>query len=454
LSPSVQPSLQLLKGTMMKILSFFSLLLVPFIAYSAHVEEKSLLQALNIETRSNDPWIQELNTRGSLSQSADPTKVPPSSNALFRAYPALQKNLPYIALGSLPTPVEKLKNLGAKLSIANLYIKRDDLTGAKDDKSNHIYGGNKVRKLEFLYADALSHGAPAIITFGCAGSNHAVAAAVYAKRLGLDCICMLKPEANSNAVRTNLLIHKLIGTDLRYYPDNTTRKLGTISAWWDYKQAHGKAPYVIPTGGSAPLGAIGFVNAAFELKEQILSGKLPQPDKIYVPCGSMGTTTGLILGCKLAALKTKIVAVTTEPEEEKDEFKNGIINLFKITNALLHSLDSSIPLLELSENDFFVNRDFCGPEYAVFIKEGAEAKKELKATENIPLDGIYTAKAFAGLLDDIRKQNIKSNEVVLFWNTYCGLDFSKQLSPVKYSELGHCFHEYFEKDVQPLDIES
>jgi 1-aminocyclopropane-1-carboxylate deaminase/D-cysteine desulfhydrase-like pyridoxal-dependent ACC family enzyme len=428
----------------------FCIPLLTFSLYGAQFPEGMLLSKLQVTVQNDADWISQLNAAGALSQPKNLSKISTSCTIpLFSQYPKLKDALPYMSLGSLPTEVQKLEKLSSFLGISHFYIKRDDFTGAYENDS-HYYGGNKVRKLEFLLAEALVHGANTVMTFGCAGSNHAVATALYAKRLGLKCICLLKPQANSYGVRNNLLMHAFASSELHYYPDNNFRKLGAISLWWDHKQNSGNAPYVIPTGGSSALGTIGFVNAAFELKEQIKRGELLEPDKIFVPCGSMATSVGLMLGCKLAGLKSKVVAVTIEPEEKADEFKNGIIKLFGETNSLLHRLDSSIPLVDLSAEDMPINYDFCGSNYAVFTEEGKEARKVLKEHEDILLDGTYTAKAFAGTLDYIKK-NKQKNEVVLFWDTYCGLDFSKQLSKLSYSTLGRCFHSYFENDVQPLD---
>lgn len=413
--------------------------------------EKELLNRLHIQVDLSDSWIDELNHLGVLSQPGSMDRLPwaHDERPLFKMYPDLAQNVPHICLGSLPTPIQKLDNLGACFGINNLYIKRDDLTGACQD-GEYCYGGNKVRKLEFLLAEALAHNAKSVMTFGCAGSNHAVATSVYANRLGLDCICLLKPQAHSHAVRSNLLMHQSHNAELHYYPNNATRKVGALCAWLDHAHTYGDFPYVIPTGGSNALGTLGFVNAAFELKEQIRQGLMPEPDLMYVPCGSCATTVGLMLGCKLAGLHTVIVPVAVEPEEAKDEFKTNIMSLYQATNALLHEKDPSIPLMPLSEDEFTVNLNFCGTDYAVFSPEGMQARTLLKRHEDILLDGTYTAKAFAAMLDDI-KHGRTGNKVVLFWDTYCGLDFSQTTKRVSYSDLPCCFHEYFEQDVQALD---
>lgn len=412
---------------------------------------KDLLIGMNIHLKTDDPWIQELNKRGIFTQPKDITRVPQDKQtvALFKAYPTLEKNLGCVNIGTFPTPIERLSNIGALYGHNQLYIKRDDLTGTYQE-NERTFGGNKVRKLRFLLAEALAYGATGVITFGCAGSNHALATAVYARQLGLKPLCILVPQHNAHSVRNNLLLHKVYNSELRYYVDREMRKMGTLVNWVDYKQNYGTFPYIIPTGGSTALGAVGFVDAVFELQEQIQKGIIPEPDYIYVPCGSMGTTVGLLVGCKLAGLKTKVVAVTIEPETTQGDFKRGIIQLFHETITLLHRLDDSIPLVSFSEENLLINYDFCGIDYALFTERGVKARQLVYEKEGVMLDGTYTAKAFACLLSDCQKGTM-ANKVILFWNTYCGLDFSKQLASAHYTDLPQCFHKYFEHEVQLLD---
>jgi 1-aminocyclopropane-1-carboxylate deaminase/D-cysteine desulfhydrase-like pyridoxal-dependent ACC family enzyme len=436
---------------MIKLLILFLVLASSWVSESFYAG-KELLMKMNIQVKTDDAWIQELNQRGIFTQSKDMAKIPNMTlkPALFNAYPTLEKNLGCVALGMFPTPVEKLSNLGMVYNHKQLYIKRDDLTGMRNEKEI-TFGGNKVRKLRFLLAEALAYGATGVITFGCTGSNHALATAVYARQLGLKALCMLVPQHNSSGVRNNLLMHQVQQSEIRYYVDREMRKTGTIINWVDYKQKYGTFPYIIPIGGSTALGTVGFVDAVFELKEQIQKGLLPEPDYIYVPCGSMGTTVGLLVGCKLAGLKTKIVAVTIEPETAQGNFKKGITHLFQETATLLHGLDASLPLVSFSEEMLLVKYDFCGADYALFTDQGMKARQLMYEKENIVLDGTYTAKACACLLHDLQNQTL-ANKVVLFWNTYCGLDFSKQLASVSYTKLPHCLRDYFEQPVQPLDM--
>ena len=129
---------------------------------------------------------------------------------LFEHYHLLAHKLPYVSLGEFPTPVQKLNQLGRQLGLDNLFIKRDDLSGK-------VYGGNKIRKLEFLLGDALRIGAKEVLTFGSAGSNHALATAIYARQLGLKSISMLVPQPNAHYVRRNLLMSYHCGAELHLY---------------------------------------------------------------------------------------------------------------------------------------------------------------------------------------------------------------------------------------------
>lgn len=397
----------------------------------------------NISMKHNAEWIEQLNQAAAQENPVLQKQLEESCLVLplAKKFPALR--VPHISLCVLPTPVQKLENLSKELG-AQVYIKRDDMTGGAS------YGGNKPRKLEFELARALSHQAKSIITFGCAGSNHAVATSEYARKLGLQPVCMLKPQANSRVVQKNLRLHLANGTQLHYAPNNDVRKIATLITWLDLMN-NGLQPYAIPTGGSTPLGAFGFVNAAFELKEQIDAGLLPMPDYIYVPCGSCATTVGLLLGCKAAGLKSKIMAIAVEPEEEPQEFKTNIAKLFKETNELLQKVtQNKFPLLEIKPEDIEINLNFTGTEYAVFTQEGMDARNLLQKAENIIIDGTYTCKAFAALVADIKSKK-SENKSVLFWNTYCGAEFENRVATADYKNLPKCFHRYFEEDVQELD---
>jgi D-cysteine desulfhydrase len=360
---------------------------------------------------------------------------------VFKYYPLLKDKLPYISLGEFPTPIEKLERLGKDIRVNQLFIKRDDLSGK-------FYGGNKIRKLEFILGDALRKNAKEVLTFGFAGSNHAIATAIYAKQVGLRSISMLMPQPNAYYVRKNLLMSHYCGAELHQHRNISSLAIGTTYQLLRHKLKTGYFPYVIAAGGSSTLGIIGFINAAFELKEQILEGTIPEPDFIYLALGTMGTALGLIMGLKAVNLKSRVISVRVV--DEKFANMRKMIKLFHKTNSYLHSLDSSFPKLEFSSKDIDIRHDFYGKQYALFTEEGMRATTYMERFAGITLEGTYTGKAFASLIADAEKQKLR-DKVVLFWNTYNSVDFSDILTTVNYHDLPEYFHHYFETEVQPLD---
>ena len=370
--------------------------------------------------------------------------------SLFKQYPELGKKLPYISLCDLPTPVAKLEHAGEELGLRYLYIKRDDRSGT-------LYGGNKPRKLEFLLGDALRARAKKVLTFGGAGSNHALATALYARKLGMKSISMLTDQPNAHYVRNNLLMSYHAGAELHLCGSGLESSL-TVPAFrfhsgiqmLKHSLLNGRFPRMIPAGGSLPLGIVGFVNAAFELRDQIENGEMPEPERIYVAAGTMGTSAGLLLGLRAAGLNCKVVAIRVVGEE----FTNiqGMLDLIGRTNSLLHSFDPSFPAYEFTRNDIEIRHGFYGRQYAVFTDEAVEAVELMKQKEVIALEGTYTGKAFAALMDDAKHNKLK-NTVMLFWNTSSSVDLSPFISDIDYHKLPRSFYKYFEEDVQPLDRE-
>ncbi len=353
-------------------------------------------------------------------------------------------------LGEFPTPVQKLERLGTELGCGQLYMKRDDLSG-------RVYGGNKPRKLEFTLGDALRSKAKEVITFGGAGSNHALATAIYARQLGLRSISMLMPQPNAHYVRRNLLMSYCCGAELHSCGaglESVRNKplvyAAAIYQFLRHRLKEDRLPYFIPPGGSSPLGVIGFVNAALELKKQIMSGGVPEPDCIYVACGTTGTGAGLMLGIRAAGLNSRVVSVRTST----GRFVNAgaMIKLINQTNALLCALDASFPRFKFSEMDVDIRHDYFGRQYALFTDEGMEAVSLMREREGIRLDGTYTGKTLAALRHDADSGSLQ-DKVVLFWNTLNSRDFSDAISSIDYHSLPRDFHRYFEEEVQPLDRE-
>lgn len=367
------------------------------------------------------------------------------SRPLFKKYPMLSQKIPCLALGNLPTLVHRAQNLEQWCN-CQLYIKRDDMTNCPGQ-----FGGNKLRKLEFMLADALARGYHEVITFGCAGSNLVAATAWYANMLGLRCIAFVKPQINSHVVRRNLLCNLCNHLGIVPVENNADRTIKTTMYLKDSYQKNGKLPYVIPTGASWPLGALGYVNAAFELKEQIDSGMLPMPDFVYLPLGSAGTMVGLLIGFKAAGISSKIIGVTVEPEEVINEFHDNVHSLFVDTVNFIRHYDPNFPLLTLRDEDFEILYDHAGDDYALFTQEAIDAVKLMNETEGLTFDGIYSGKAMAGMLADLKKR--ENYKTVLFWLTFCGDSFNDQICDLDYHALPAEFYRYFEQEVQDLDID-
>lgn len=360
---------------------------------------------------------------------------------LLRDYPRLKERLPRVALGVFPTPVEKLPSLDGAVGIDRLYIKRDDLSGV-------VYGGNKVRKLEFLLGAARRDGARGVMTVGFAGSNHALATAIYARQLGLTSTSLLLPQLNAQYVRRNLLAGLSCGAELAGCRNSITLCGGILSGMLRGWLRQGVFPKFIPAGGSCPLGVVSYVNAAMELREQIAAGELPAPDRIYVPLGSMGTSVGLALGLQAAGLKTQVIAVRVI--EERLCSPRKMKALFDQTSEFLHQHDPSFPIVAFSEAMLTIENSCLGEGYARFTEAGARATELLREKAGIILNGAYSAKAVAALLSDAQRGEL-GGKVVLFWNTYNSRDLTSFTDGLDYRELPRSFHRYFEEDVQLLD---
>lgn len=371
----------------------------------------------------------------------------------FKKYPALKKKIALVELADLPTPIIKAEKLSAQLKSAPIYIKQDDVSGKLLNDGTRLFGGNKMRILEIEMGRAVQEDAQTVIAMGCDGSNLVTAVAACADHLGLSMVGVIKPQPNARVVQRNLLLMDYYGAHLVCSTSPQNRAQNCIKTCNAIKKDTGRFPYFIPIGASTPYSVIGFINAAFELKEQIKQGVMPEPDRIYIAAGqTVGTYVGLLIGARLAGLRSRIYAVAVEPDAHGTLYAKEIRSLFTKSVQLLHSLDSSFPLLTFNEDDVHVIHSACGKKYALFTKEAADAIRLLKETEHIELDGIYAGKAMAALLYDI-KHTIKSNETILFWNTFCGRDFSPLIATRDYKKLPKEVHHYFETNVQEFDKE-
>lgn len=377
----------------------------------------------------------------------DPIK---QTNILFQSYPALGAKLSYIALGDFPTPVYYCQNMHKQFPKTALWIKHDGMTGKIGADGKRSFGGNKLRKLQYLLADAVANGHTAVVTYGAVGSNHALQTTILARQLGLRSLCFVRPQPNSHIVRRNLLLQSVYGAELYFTEDATFFEKMTNELCFTHKKQYGKLPYIIPIGGSCALGVVGYVEAAFELQQQIDASIMPKPDRMYVTLGSGGTAAGLLLGLKAIGLQIKVYLVLEEPETVLGTMINKVKSLFTEANALLSAADATFPLCELCDTDYQVVSDCAGTQYGLFTPECVEAMQLMHGQEGIKLDGTYTGKCCAALLRDLKTGSC-DGQTVLFWNTFCGDDFADITTTVDYHDLPQALHKWFEEDVQPLD---
>jgi D-cysteine desulfhydrase len=352
---------------------------------------------------------------------------------LLEAYPGLAARLAVAPLAHLPTPVDPAPELAREWGLAGLWLKRDDRSGP-------LYGGNKVRKLELLLAAALERGAREVLTFGAAGSNHAVATSLYARQLGLGRVVVLVPQPDSPVVRRNLLLQVAAGATI--VPCAHQRDASWVALAESARRfaRTGRRPFVIPPGGSSPRGTLGFVNAALELDRQIAEGALPEPDVLYVAAGTLGTAVGLALGLALAGRRTLVKAVrVTARSFASDE---RCRQLFHATNALLTVTDPSVPVLHFPTDHFEFCHDQYGEGYGVATPAADEAVDLARRRLGLSLEGTYTGKALAALVADARSGRL-NGKTALFWNTHDSLDHGAELAGVDPRALPEAFQRYF-----------
>jgi len=352
--------------------------------------------------------------------------------ALVCRFPALA-GLPRHALTVLPTPVERLDRIARRRGLDPLWIKRDDLTGP-------LYGGNKPRKLEWLLGAARARGRRGVITFGGIGTHHGLATAIGARDAGLQTALVLLPQPVTPHVLECLLLDHAVGADL-HLAGSVGGAVVTGLRLCAAAIVAGRPLAVIPTGGSSSVGAIGYVNAAFELAEQVRAGLAPEPDAIFVPLGSGGTVAGLVLGCRLAGLSSRVVAVLVT-----DILPPSPARLARLGAATLRRLRRAapqIPDVALRGDDFAIVRGYLGASYGAVTEAGVAAQRLLFEEEGIGLETTYTAKCLAALLD-LAEQPPYRGQRLLFWNTYSSVDLRATVGTLPdWRTLPHAFHQFF-----------
>jgi D-cysteine desulfhydrase len=366
------------------------------------------------------------------------TPVADRELAIERWFPELRGCFPRVPFTRLPTRVHRLKRVAGELGLEELWIKRDDESGP-------FYGGNKPRKLEFVLADALARRRTAVLTFGGIGTHHGLATALCARSVGLRSILVLLRQPVTEHVRECLLLNHAAGAELHYGSGVPGVALGAARVCVR-ELLRGRLPYILPTGGSSALGTLGYVNAAFELHEQIRARELPEPECIFVPLGSGGTVAGLVLGAKIVGLRSRVIAVLVTdimpPTPQK---------LAKQAAACLALLQKHVPdlcALGMRADDFTIVPGYVGAGYGAPTDAARRARDLAADLEGIQLETTYSAKCMAALIDAAQRREYREGPV-LFWNTYSSVDPRRQLPLPDYTQLPPAFHRFFTGTVLP-----
>jgi D-cysteine desulfhydrase len=330
----------------------------------------------------------------------------PDDFALFEAFPGLAPRLPRHPFLSGPTPVEPLALPGA--AGAPLLVKREE-------RSCPLYGGNKPRKLELLIGAALARGSRRLVTTGGLGTHHGLATTILGREAGLATSVVMVDQPLSREVEETLRLHAAWGAELLYGG-------GLLGAGWQAARVlarsawAGERPYLVATGGSSPLGVVGFVSAAFELARQVREDGIPEPAELWIAVGSGGSLAGLVVGLRLAGLATRCVGVLVT--DILPPSRESLTRRAQATLRLLRRLDPGIPELRFSPGDFDLLSSHLGPGYGAPTPE-AERAVAMAAEVGLRLETTYTGKCLAALLPRL-EQPLPAP--VLFWNTFNAVD--------------------------------
>ncbi len=295
----------------------------------------------------------------------------------------------------LPTPIEELPRLTELLGGPRLLVKRDDQTGL-------AFGGNKTRKLEFLVAEAQAQGAKMLISAGAIQSNHCRQTAAAAARFGFECTLVLTGDMPVQP-SANLLLDRMFGVEIVHVSDRADRER-VLNETFENATKAGKKPYLVPYGGSSPVGALGYAFAIAELVKQNVNA-----DWIVFGTSSGGTHAGLMLGKRVFGYGGKVLGVSID--ESETWLKSHVSTLASDASELIGER------IEFTPDDVLATDAYCQAGYGVLTDAEREAVKLFARYEGLLLDPVYTGRAAAGLIDLIRNGFFQEDETALFWHT-------------------------------------
>jgi L-cysteate sulfo-lyase len=322
------------------------------------------------------------------------------------------ESYPRFRLAALPTPLQEANRLRAALGgpahCPRILIKRDDLTGL-------AFGGNKARKLEFLVADALNANATVLVTTGAAQSNHARMTAAAACAAGMKCALVLTSKSERPPRQGNLLLDYLFGAKIYFMGSNADPKMAIgedeaamVARVTAELETRGERPYLIPVGGSSPVGALGYVAGTLEIVQQLFTmGEAPS--RLYYASGSRGTQAGLALGAKLYNAPYQLCGIAVSGGEPEKTARAK-----RIAEEAAALIGAPV---RLAGSELLTDESYIGPGYGVPTPGCLEAITLLARSEGILLDPVYTAKAMAGLIDHIRNGALDPAGTVIFLHT-------------------------------------
>ena len=317
--------------------------------------------------------------------------------------PPLLNTLPRLRLAQLPTPLEEARRLSESLGGPRILFKRDDLTGV-------ALGGNKVRKLEFVIGRAVAEGMDSLVVSGGFQSNLARIAAAIGNRLGLQVVLVLGGEPGEPRLPTgNLLLDHLFGVTVHTVDTSPRWEFGTaVEDVAEDLRRRGKRPFVVPLGGSGPEGMAGYVSATQELLAQLSELEL-QPSRLYVPVGSGGTFSGLVLGALNQGATYQVVGISVSRSRD--------YLLEQLPIAAAAAAESLGLARRPRASDLCVDDSYIGTGYGAMTEGCRNAISLVARTEGVLLDPVYSGKAMHGLIDHIKTGRIASRETVVFLHT-------------------------------------
>ncbi len=309
-----------------------------------------------------------------------------------------------MSLGHFPTPLERLGNLTKLLGGPEIYIKRDDCTGLAT-------GGNKTRKLEYLVADALEKGADTLVTQGATQSNHVRQTAAAARRYRMNCYALLERRVTNMGDgyerEGNVLLDDLLQCQYEFRPEGLDMN-AEAEAYGKELKANGTSPYVIPGGGSNPIGALGYVQCAEEIIQQADKQGI-KIDKLVHATGSAGTQAGLVAGLHSLGMSIEVVGISVRAPRAKQ-----IPNVHRLACQTSELIGDRIAP---DEDRIVVYDGYVGPGYGQPTDEMVDAIMTLADREAILLDPVYSGKGMAGLIGLVRNGELKRGDTVVFLHT-------------------------------------